>query len=177
LLYAVAFIILDSTFLSALCLLLLGLTSSAALIAVYERVRRIDAAFSLWALLLGSVGALGTAVHGGYDLANRINQPAGGVPALPDAVDPRGLLTFGVTGLALAVVAWLIVRGDGSQFPRQIGYLGLVAALLLLTLYVSRLITLDTKNPVVVVSALLSGFLVSPGWYLWVGRELLRGRA
>ena len=124
--------------------------------------------------MLGVAGALGSAVHGGYDLANAINPPPS-VPDLPNPVDPRGLLTFGMASLALLVVAWLIVRG--GRFPRGLGYLGYVSAVLLLALYLGRLIVLDATNPVILVPALLNGFLINPLFYLWLGLTLVRGRS
>jgi hypothetical protein len=172
-LYAIAFLVLGNDALSALCLLLVGVLASAVFIAVYERLRATDAAFALWATVLGAVGAVGTAIHGGYDLANALHPPAAPAPDLPSQIDPRGLLTFGVTGLAIGTIAWLI--GRGHAFPSRLGYLGYLAAFLLIVLYLARLIVLDAKNPVIVVPALLSGFLVAPAWYLWLGLALWRG--
>lgn len=123
---------------------------------------------------MGLAGALGSAVHGGYDLANTINPPPS-IPDLPNPVDPRGLLTFGVAGIALLVVAWLI--GHGGRFPRGLGYLGYASAILLLALYLGRLIVLAPTSPVIVLPALLNGFLASPVFYLWLGLALLRGRS
>ena len=171
-LYAVAFVILQSNLLSGLFLMLGGLFSAAVLVAVYERLRETDAPFALLALLLGVAGALGSAVHGGYDLANAINPPS--LPAdLPNPVDPRGMLTFGVAGAALFVVAWLILRG--SRFPKGLGYLACLSAVLLVALYLGRLILLDPASPAIVLPALLNGFLVNPALYLWFGLALLRG--
>ena len=172
-LYAVAFIVLRNTLLSALCLLLIGLLSTAVLTAVYDRLRETDAAFALWALLLGIVGAFGSTIHGGYDLANAINPPPA-VPDLPNPIDPRGLLTFGVTGIALAVVAWLMRRG--GHFPSRLSVLGYATAILLLVLYLGRLIVLDATNPVILVPALLNGFIVNPAWYVWLGVVLWRAQ-
>jgi thiol:disulfide interchange protein len=171
-LYAVAFIILQNVLLSGLFLMLVGLFTSAALVAVYQRLRETDASFALFALLLGLAGALGSAVHGGYDLANAINPPSSSMPDLPNPIDPRGLLTFGVTGIALFIVAWLI--GRGGQFPRGLGYLGYVSAVLLVVLYLGRLIVFNPTNPVILVPALLNSFLVNPIFYLWLGLALLR---
>ena len=173
LLYALAFVVLKDELLSGLFLMLSGLLTTAALVAVYERLRETDPSFALLALLLGIAGALGSAVHGGYDLANVINPPAS-MPDLPSPVDPRGLLTFGVAGVALLTASWLIVRG--RRFPRGLGYLGYVSAILLLALYPGRLIFLDPTNPVILVPALLNGFLVDPIFYIWLGLALLRGR-
>lgn len=173
-LYAVAFVVLQSALLSGLFLMLGGLLTSIALLAVYERLRETDASFALLALMLGLAGALGSAVHGGYDLANAINPPPN-LPDLPNPVDPRGLLTFGVAGIALLVVAWLI--GRGGQLPKGLGYLGYASALLLVALYLGRLIILDPTSPLILGPALLSGFLINPIFYLWLGLALLRGRS
>jgi hypothetical protein len=88
---------------------------------------------------------------------------------LPNPVDPRGLLTFGVAGVALLVVAWLI--RCGGRFPGGLGYLGYVSAVLLLALYLGRLVVLDPASPLIVVPALLSGLTRSTrsstsGWVL-----------
>jgi hypothetical protein len=172
-LYAVAFILLQNALLSALFLLLTGLLASAALVAVYRRLRLTDADFALWGLVLGITGALGAAIHGGYDLANTINPPAGATVALPNAIDPRGLLTFGVAAIALFVVAWLI--GRGKQLPVGLSYLGYLSAVLLIILYVGRLVIVEPTNPLILVPALLNGFVVNPAWYIWLGLALWRG--
>jgi hypothetical protein len=172
-LYAVAFVVLQNALLSGLFLMLTGLLTTTALVAVYERLRETDPSFALLALLLGVAGSLGSAVHGGYDLANVINPPST-MPDLPNQVDPRGLLTFGVAGIALFVASWLIVRG--GRLPRGLGYLGYGSAVLLLALYLGRLIVLDPTSPLILVPALLSGFLANPIFYVWLGLALLRGR-
>ncbi len=173
-LYALAFVILQDNLLSALFLMLGGLLSSAVLVAIYNRLRETDAAFALWALLLGIAGALGSAAHGGYDLANAINPVDSALPELPNPVDPRGLLAFGVAGVALFIIAWLIMRG--GQFPRSLGYLAYVSAALLIILYLGRLIVLEPTSLVIVLPALLNGFLVNPALYLWLGVALLSRR-
>lgn len=172
-LYAVAFVVLQDELLSGLFLMLVGLLTSVALLAVYERLRETDGSFALLALVLGIAGALGSAVHGGYDLANAINPPSS-MPDLPNPVDPRGLLTFGVAGAALLVVGWLIVRG--GQFPRGLGYLAYLSVVLLAILYLGRLIVFDPTSPVILIPALSNGFLINPIFYFWVGVALLRSR-
>lgn len=180
-LYAVAFLIiaasnpeLGST-LSALLLLLLGLFSTATLTALYERLRGVDPTTALWAFLLGSVGAFGAAIHGGYDLAVAIHpvSVANALANAPSQTDPRGLLTFGLAGLGLLVVSWLIVRSD--LFPRGLGYLGFASALLLIVLYLGRLIVLSATSPIILVPAIVNGFLLNPLWYVWLGVVLVRG--
>src|SRR5438132_4324444 len=126
LVYSVSFIFLVNEPLSSFCLLANGLLSTAVLVALYERVRTTDASFALWGLLLGLAGSIGSALHGGYDLAAVLHQHAPVDPNLPSAMDPRGLLTFGVTGLAMWVFAWLILRS--GQLPKTLGYLGYLVA-------------------------------------------------
>src|SRR5207244_3306612 len=108
LLYSISFIILVNEPLSSFCLLANGLLASAVLVALYERLRNADASFALWALLLGLAGAIGSAIHGGYDLAAVLHQHAAVDPNLPSAMDPGGLLTFGASGPALWVCACFI---------------------------------------------------------------------
>ena len=90
-------------------LLFLGLLSTVAIVGLYSRLREIDAPFAVWALVLQLAGAFGAAIHGGYDLANAINPP-GADSIFPSAVDPRGLLTFGVGGIGLFVMSWQTAR-------------------------------------------------------------------
>jgi hypothetical protein len=175
LLYSISFILLVNEGLSSLCLLLNGLLATAVMVALYERLRTTDASFALFGLLLGLAGAMGAALHGGYDLAAVLHEHAAVDPNLPSAMDPRGLLTFGATGLGLWVFAWLIVRS--GQLPKGLGYLGYATAALQIILYLGRLIIFDARSPVIVFPALLAGFLATPIWYIWLGVSLLRGRA
>jgi hypothetical protein len=85
---------------------------------------------------------------------------------------PRGLLTFGIAGLGLFVVAWLM--GRSGRFPLGLSRLGYGLAFLLVALYLSRLIILDAHHPLVVTLALVSGFVANPAWYLWLGTILWR---
>jgi uncharacterized membrane protein HdeD (DUF308 family) len=170
--YSLAFVVLRSDLLSALCLLLAGLFGSAAVVGVYQRVRHTDAAFALWAVFLGMAGALGSAVHAAYDLSNALHPPATPNVDLPSQIDPRGLLTFGVAGLGMLIVAWLIVRG--GSLPIRLGYLGYLTGALLVVIYLARLVILDATSPLVLVPALVTGFLASPAWYIWLGLSLRR---
>jgi hypothetical protein len=173
-LYAVTFVVLQNLLLSGLFLMLGGLLSTAVLAAVYDRLRETNAAFVLWALLLGIAGALGSAVHGGYALAKAIS-PSPSIFDSPNPVDPRGLLTFGVAGAALFVVAWLILRG--RQFPKGLASLVFLSAILLVALYFGRLIVLDPTSSVILVPALLNGFVVNPTLYVWLGLAPWQGRS
>ncbi len=182
--YSVSFVIISksapdvSNILSPLFLLLGGILTTAVLLALYNRLRETEAIFALWAALLGVVASLGTAAHGGYDLANAINPPAlsasfqTDLNTLPSQVDPRGLMTFGLTGIALLIIAWLIVRG--GQFPKGLGYVTYLLSILLIVVYLGRLILLQPTNPFLLAAAALTGFVVSPLWYIWLGVVLWR---
>jgi hypothetical protein len=173
LIYSISFIILVNETLSSLALLVNGLLTTAVLVGLYEHLKAASAPFALWGLLLGLAGGIGAALHGGYDLAAVLHQHAAVDPNLPSQTDPRGLLTFGATGIGLWVYSWLILRK--SDLPRALGYLGYLVAALQIILYLGRLIVLDATNPVIVVPALLAGFVATPIWYVWLGVSLWRG--
>jgi hypothetical protein len=173
LIYSISFILLANEALSSLALLINGLLATAVLVGLYEHLRAASASFALWGLLLGLAGGIGAALHGGYDLAALLHPHAAVDASLPSQTDPRGLLTFGATGIGLWVYAWLILRT--SDLSRGLGYLGYLVAALQIILYLGRLIVLDATSPVIVVPALLAGFIVTPIWYVWLGVSLWRG--
>jgi hypothetical protein len=176
--YSVSFVVLAQSapsvaaLLTPLCLTLSGLLAAAALVGLYLRVQAVEPGFALLALGLGLAGALGAAVHGGYDLSNAINPPlenAAALANLPSQIDPRGMLTFGVAGLGLFFFAWLIGQG---RMSRGLSFLGYITAALLLVIYLARLIVQSPTNPVLLIPVLLVGFILNPVWYLWLGRTL-----
>jgi hypothetical protein len=176
-LYSVAFVIaLRTTFppavtATALLLLLGGFLTTPVSVALYLRLRPVEEGFALWALLLALLGAAGATIHGGFDLARLVGPPT--LPTeIPNPVDPRGLLTFGVAGAAVFVFASLIRRGGG--LPRGLGVLGMVAGGLLILIYLGRLIIFDPANPALLTAAVLGGLVVNPAWYLWLGIALRR---
>jgi hypothetical protein len=177
-LYAVSFLIVaraapDAGRLwSAIFLTLGGLLSTGALTGLYARLRSIDESAALWALLLGIVGVMGAAIHGGYDLAAAAHPVGGASTDAPSQVDPRGLLTFGVTGLGLIVFGRLIT--SSAALPHGLGSLAYVEGALLILLYLGRLIILTPTHPVIVIPAVLSGFVTGPAWYIWLGLVLRR---
>jgi hypothetical protein len=163
-----------SAYVQSLALLIGGVLTTAVFVALYERLRAVDPGFALWGLVLGLVGAVGSAVHGGYDLANLANAPASAPADLPNALDPRGLGTFALTGLALLLYSALGLRG--GVLPRGLALLGAAAAALLVWVYIGRLTILDPKSAGVLPFAVLLGFVVNPVWYGWVGLTLMRSR-
>ncbi len=172
-LYSLSFVVIRNDTLTALCLMAGGLLTMVVMVGLYERLHGTDPALALLGLVLGVAGALGAMAHGGYDLANAINPPASNPVAaanLPFALDPRGLLTFGVAGLALFLFAGLMSRS--RAFPGGLPILGYVLAALLVITYLGRLIILDPTNPLIVAVVLPTGFLLNPAWYLWLGLTL-----
>ena len=176
-LYSVAFVLIARLApglglgLSWLLLMLGGLLTTVVMVALFERLRDTDRSLALLALLLAVVGALGSAIHGGYQVANLVHPPPVNPPDLPNPIDPRGLVTFGFAGLGLLGFASLMRRT--ARFPQRLGVLGLVTGIALIVVYLGRLVILTPTNPVVLAAAGLTGFILAPAWYLWLGLTLL----
>jgi hypothetical protein len=177
LMYSVSFVIIARIApslgggLSGFFLLVGGILSASALVGLYERLRAAGGGYATWALMFGLAAALAATLHGGYDLANVINPPSQS-SSLPSPVDPRGLGTFGLAGVALLGFAFLILRDP--SFPPGLGYLGYLSGALLVVIYLGRLIILNASSPVILGPAGLEGFLVNPAWYVWLGLVLRR---
>jgi hypothetical protein len=155
---------------AALFLLIGGLVATPVLVAVYDRLRAFAPAVALWGLLIGVIASIGTLIHAGFDLAKVVNRPDRGLGDIPNPIDPRGLLTFGLSSIGVAIVAWLILRS--GAFPRALGWLGAALSVLLMVVYLGRLIILDPENPLLLGAAALTGFLANPAWWIWLGIEL-----
>jgi hypothetical protein len=152
-------------------LLVGGILSTVVLVALYQILRETDPGFAMWGLLLGFVGAAGSIIHGGFELARVI--PSEVHVTLPgNAVDPRGLLTFGLTGLGLVVLSTLIRRSAG--LPTGLGTLGIALGLLLVLVYLGRLFIVDPNEPVLLGAAALAGVVAHPAFFVWLGRTLRR---
>jgi hypothetical protein len=132
--------------------------------ALHQLVRERDTGFALLGLLLGVGGAFGAAIHGAYDLALAVEGTE--ELDLPNAIDPRGFLTFGVTAAAVALFA-LLLEG-------RLRIVGLVFAALLAILWIGRLVGGDADDAALLVPAALAGLVAHPLWYVLVGRELGR---
>jgi len=173
--YSIAFVILKNQLVYSLAQSLAGLATIAMVVALYWRLKDTDAGFALLALAFSLGGTLGSAVHGGYDLANAINMPAGNAAAqadLPNQIDPRGLLTFALAGLGLFFFAWLITHG--REWPASLGYLAYALAVLLVLTYLGRLVILTPSSPLILIPAALTGFIANPIFDIWLGVLLLK---
>jgi hypothetical protein len=148
-----------------------GILSTVVLVALYQILRETDPGFAMWGLLMGFVGAAGSIIHGGFELARVI--PIEVPVTLPaNAVDPRGLLTFGLTGLGLVILSALIRRTPG--LPDGLGTLGIGLGILLVLVYLGRLFIVDPNEPVLLGAAALAGVVAHPAFFVWLGRSLRR---
>jgi hypothetical protein len=170
--YAVSFVVLKDAGLSGLFLTVAPLFAMPALVAVYGFLRATDPAFALLGLALGLAGSIGASVHGATNLALVLHPPPPG-PEVPNAIDPRGFLTFGLTGAALLILAWLARRSP--ELPTWVSPLGLLLGAVLVVTWLARLIILDATSPAVLGPALVAGVL-SPVFYLGLGAWLLGWR-
>jgi len=167
-LYALSFIIISQnnpelgSLLSALFLTLTGFFSVKVVVVLYQRLKGLDESWAFWTLIFALVGAFGSAIHGGYDLANAINPPSENIIGLPSQIDPRGLLTFGVASIGLGFFSWLITKS--KEFPKNLGLLGAISATLMMVLYLGRLIVLSPIDPIIVWPALINGRYFIFGW-------------
>ncbi len=154
---------------SALLLMVGGVATTAVLIAVYGRLAPVDPGFALWALVIGVAGAIGSALHGAFDLAPLAHKVATS-PIGANPTDPRGFATFALFALAVVVISWLILRGGG--FDRRLAYIGFVAAALLMLIYLGRLIAYNPNIAWLKAAAYASGLVVNPVFFVWLGLEL-----
>ena len=159
---------------ASLFLTFAGLLAAPVLVALYRRVAANGPDIATVALAFGLAGALGSAIHGGFDLANAIHHTSASGSDAPSQIDPRGLLSFGAAAVSLLCFAALIRRD--ARLPRGLATLAAVLGTLLLVVYGCRLAVLSTHNAALVVSAALAGFVVSPAWYAWLGVTFSRGR-
>jgi hypothetical protein len=155
---------------SAIALVAGGLLAVPVFVALNAMLRVPEAQFAQVGLVVGLAGALGAAVHGAYDVAVLANPVEAG-SELPSQIDPRGVATFAATGAALAVFGLLIVRN--RRLPRLLGQVGMLAGVLLLVVYFGRLIVLDPHSNAIKPFAVAAGVLVTPAFYVLLGRALL----
>lgn len=174
-LYAIAFVVLRSELGSALLLLVNGWLTSIVFCGLYERFRQ-HTPLALLAFVFSLGGTLGAMAHGGYDLANALHPPnpsLAGLADLPSQVDPRGLFTFGLVGCGLLFNVNLMQQSQ--QFPRGLVWVGYLLGILLIEIYLARLILMAPTHPLLLYPVLLSGFIINPLWYLWIGFVFGRG--
>jgi hypothetical protein len=150
--------------LSWLALLLGALLAIVVLAVLYLRLRTVDPVAALCALVLGIAGQYGAAAHAGFALAT-----TGTTTDVPSEVDPRGLATFGLTGLAILLFSVLLRATD--EVTAGLGVLGVVFGVLLVATYLGRLIIVNPNNLALLGLAAVTGLVVHPWWFIWLGRS------
>lgn len=150
--------------------LLGALLATSVSVALYYRLRDTDRGFALLALLLGLAASLGQLENSALALGGGLT-PGIGKTAAPS--DPFGVFRFGLAGVALFVVGWLIVRG--GALPRGLGYLAEAGGILLVLVYLGRLTgVIDPATRITVLPPVLYGIVIHPWFYVWLGLTLRR---
>jgi len=166
--YAYFFVVAANPLMYSFFLLMTGLFSIKVMVGLYLRLMNGAEGFALLGLIFGVAGSMGMAIHGGYDLANAINTPAGMNADLPSQVDPRGMLAFGAMGFGVLYFSWLMSKK--REYPKNLSILGFVAGVMLVWIYLARLIVMDPTNPLLLYPVLITGFVLNPVWYLWLAK-------
>ena len=167
-LYGIFFVLLGNVGVASALLMLGGLLSSLIIVALGTTLLEINEPVARWAIIVGVVGSILSVVHGGFDLANVIHPPNTPLVDLPNFADPRGLATFGISGLAYFTLARLMSRS--REYPRWLSSTGQALGIIMIVIYLGRLIILDPTNPVVRI-ALVLGVAANTVFFLGLGRE------
>ena len=164
-------------------LALAGLASTLVIVALHARLRATDASWAGWATGVGLIGALLSTVHGVQEIAQnakladlwRAGDPATRAAlivsnSLPSASDPRGLASFGFSGLFMLAACALILR-SADALPRRLGYLALAGGALLLLLCAGSAFEIDL---LVLIPGGLVSLIIGPLWWIWLGLHFWR---
>jgi hypothetical protein len=176
-LYSLAFVVLTRANsdlglgLSWVILLIGSVLAMPMVLALYESTRDVEPPAALLAVAFAAFGFLGAIMHAGYEVANIIHVGKSPASELASQVDPRGLLTFGLTGLGLLIFGWLMRRSH--RFPGGLAGLGMLSGAVMIVVYLARLTIYSPTNPLVLAGAGVTGFIVSPAFFIWLGRSLL----
>ncbi len=155
-----------------------GIFALPVVVALYQRLRTTDEGLALLAFVFSIIGAIGAIMHGGYNLANAFGaarQVPANMAGLPTQVDPRGLLTFALSGLGW--IMWASLISTHKKYPRELSQIGHFLGGLLIVVYLTHLFGFGGDNPVVLIPSIMVGFFIYPIWYLWLasifqGKEL-----
>ena len=166
------------------CLLLSGLVIGFAVVGLAGRLKAAGGRLVSWAAVAGVVSGLVTAAHGlgdlvGVDkLAHRyaagdaaVRASVVSVHGAPSAVDPRGVVTFGVTGLVALALGLALRRASAraSGTGRGLGTLGVVLGIDMVLLFVANSVGV---NALVLVTGGLASVVLGPAWWVGVARML-----
>lgn len=165
--------------LAATCLMLSGLVSGAAVIALIGRLGDGARRSLTWAGMVGVIAGLATAAHGFGDLvgvdklAHRYATGDTAVRAAvivthatPSPVDPGGLATFAAGGL-VALVVGMALRSQ----HRRLGLLGMVLGIDMVVLFAANAVHVDA---LVLLTGGLASVVLGPIWWGSMARVLWR---
>ena len=171
--YGLFFVVIGNRGVAAVLLLVGGVLTALLISGLSKSVETLNEPGARLAAMIGSIGAVGSSIHGGYDLAKLIHPPDENLLAdFPNPTDPRGLATFGLVGLAFLIVATLMATSD--LYPRRLARLGQLLGVVMIVIYLGRLIILDPTNPIVRV-ALAAGVLSNTAFLVWLGTVWRKG--
>jgi hypothetical protein len=168
-LYGLFFVVIGNIGIASALLMVGGLLSSVVLVAFATSLRSVNEQAARWALALGFIAAIVSVLHGGYDLANVIHPPLNDILSqaeYPNAIDPRGVGTFGLAGLSYLVLSTVAV--SSPRYPKRLARLGQALGIVMIVIYAGRLVILDPTHPVVR-TALALGVVANTVFFLWLG--------
>lgn len=164
---------------ASLCLAISGMATLLVLGGLYVRLREQVGPVATWALAMGVVAGFATATHGWFDLvgltelSNRysgrdpITKTAVEVARLsPSQLDPRGIATFGLSGVVIFLFAWILRDDD-----KRLSQLGTVLGVDLVLLFLATTAQID---PFVFLFGGVASLVLGPLWWTGVGRLLWR---
>jgi hypothetical protein len=160
-----------------------GLAASAAVVAVYIRVRSESPGWAAWSLVLGASFTILTALFGVHSLfllrtARRLVET--GDPALeagiiavmaaPSPLDPFAFTRYLLAGIWLLVAGGLMLRSPA--FPNLLAYLGLIAGIGASVFFAAQLFGLGAIR---FATGLAGSAVVGPVFWIALGYVLWRG--
>ena len=165
--------------LASACLLLSGLIIGLPAVALRRRLLGGSGSAATWAAIAAVVAGFATAAHGLAALVgtDRLAQHFASADAAthaaivlahvqPSEVDPNGLATFALAGLAILVFGAAL-----RPSRRGLGTLGIVLGVDMVALLVANSLG---STPAVLVTGGLASVILGPIWWISVGRLLLK---
>ncbi|MDP9073712.1 MAG: hypothetical protein M3N98_05950 [Actinomycetota bacterium] len=162
---------------ASVCLLLSGLASGLAVVALAGRLSVTGGRSMQWVSATGVVVGFATAAHGlsqmlevdklahRYATGDAATRSAVAVAHLaPSAADPRGLATFCLAGLVALMLGWAV-----RPSHLQLGSLGVVLGVDMVALFVANAVGI---NALVLVTGGLASVILGPLWWVGVARVL-----
>ncbi|HZY45779.1 MAG TPA: hypothetical protein VFF70_13650, partial [Anaerolineae bacterium] len=146
-------------------------------VALYYRLRSVKEGWAFFATLVGLAASIGSIVGSLY-LIGHLHYVAVAFATnpefaraeflLPSPVNPFGVMTFGLTSVWFLIAALLMLR---SNFPKLLGYLGLIAFADLAVGFIGSILGMDL---VATIASLIAGAVGGPIFWLWLGVILRR---